>query len=131
MEREISRALRRELPVSVLMLDIDHFKRFNDVFGHEAGDVLLHDLAGAMQHRDAWLIGGKGVGQLSGPVGRGVVDHEESRTGQGVEDGPRDAADVLSLVVGRQHHPGASVAVGIRRLDHDSSLSTLREGGWR
>ena len=31
--------------LAVLMADIDHFKQFNDSFGHEAGDVLLRDLS--------------------------------------------------------------------------------------
>ncbi len=42
--RELHRALRHNTPVSIVMLDIDHFKRFNDTFGHEAGDILLREL---------------------------------------------------------------------------------------
>ena len=44
LERELLRAARNEKPVTVLMIDIDHFKRFNDLLGHEAGDVLLREL---------------------------------------------------------------------------------------
>jgi len=43
--QEVARAVRYELPLSLLMLDIDDFKLFNDRFGHRAGDDALRDLA--------------------------------------------------------------------------------------
>jgi diguanylate cyclase (GGDEF)-like protein len=43
--REVTRCLRRKLPLAVLMLDVDHFKSFNDNHGHAAGDALLGAVA--------------------------------------------------------------------------------------
>jgi diguanylate cyclase (GGDEF)-like protein len=44
LEREIARAARAKGPVSIIMLDVDHFKHFNDTFGHEAGDIILREI---------------------------------------------------------------------------------------
>src|SRR5205814_4076890 len=42
---EVERSQRSGLPLSLLMLDVDHFKQFNDQFGHPAGDEVLRQLA--------------------------------------------------------------------------------------
>ncbi len=44
-DHELMRAQRHKQKLSILMLDMDHFKRFNDNFGHDAGDYVLKSLS--------------------------------------------------------------------------------------
>ena len=49
LERELYRARRAQSPLCMLMLDVDHFKQFNDAFGHVAGDQALQQIAALMK----------------------------------------------------------------------------------
>ncbi len=49
LERDLHLATRMRQPVSLILLDIDHFKRVNDTHGHDAGDAALRILAGALR----------------------------------------------------------------------------------
>ena len=50
-QREIDMARRHMHPLSLLMLDIDHFKKINDTHGHAAGDSVLRAVAGAIKRQ--------------------------------------------------------------------------------
>lgn len=49
LEIEFQRCKRSGRPASLLMMDIDHFKRFNDTHGHQAGDQVLREFANLLQ----------------------------------------------------------------------------------
>jgi diguanylate cyclase (GGDEF)-like protein len=49
LNREVARCKRKGTGFAVLMIDADHFKRFNDTYGHDAGDGALRALSGALQ----------------------------------------------------------------------------------
>ena len=49
LEMEWAHAIRERLPISVLMLDVDHFKDYNDTYGHPQGDAILKAVANIIQ----------------------------------------------------------------------------------
>ena len=75
-ETEFARALRMRTPLSITLFDIDFFKKFNDTFGHNAGDVVLRTVANLVENNvrksDVWARWGGEEFVLALPDTNGV-----------------------------------------------------------
>jgi diguanylate cyclase (GGDEF)-like protein len=138
LERELRRAQRRKMPLGVIMLDIDHFKRFNDTFGHAAGDTLLRALGSLLQQHTrgediACRYGGEEFTLI-------LLEASPEDTGQRAER-LREEASRLSIEHGRQHLGDVTISLGVAIFpEHaadsegllkaaDAALYRAKEGG--
>lgn len=109
-EREWNRARRDHSPLSLIMIDIDHFKQFNDTFGHPAGDQCIQVVAGVVQQcfaRGSDLVaryGGDEFVVLASALDRKQAQHRADQLRQSVKSLALETADHMvtpvSLSVG-------------------------------
>jgi len=108
---ECARGARLKQALAVVMLDVDHFKKFNDHYGHQAGDACLirvaHALAAGSQRA------GDLVARYGGEEFSIVLPNTGDDEARGIGEALRGAIEALGIV-----HPGANagqvtVSVGI------------------
>lgn len=83
---EVKRARRHQRPLSLIMIDVDHFKRVNDTWGHAAGDLVLQNLVATARsqlrdHDEIGRLGGEEFGILlpETPVTGAIIVAERLR----------------------------------------------------
>lgn len=119
--REFNRARRYGRSLSLLLLDIDHFKAVNDTYGHAVGDLVLKQVANAIRARAratdvAARVGGEELGLVmpETALGDAVAFAEELR---------RAIASSVTLVEGARIRVTASI--GCAQLREDASAAEL------
>ncbi len=121
---ELERAGRYHRPLSLMMLDCDHFKRINDSYGHLEGDRVLQCLAQVIRHTlrgsdHAYRYGGEEFVVLMPETGLSAATHLAERLREGF------AAKVLETGSGQQLR--CTVSIGVAELiDGEDELSLLR-----
>jgi diguanylate cyclase (GGDEF)-like protein len=123
LERELLRSARNGKPVAVLMIDIDHFKRFNDSFGHEAGDILLRELGSLLSSQ---IRGGDIACRYGGEEFLVIMMDASLRCAAERAETLREQARNLQI-----HHHGetlrkVTISIGVAAFpDHGSSAQEL------
>ena len=120
-EIELTRAARYELPLMLLMLDLDHFKLINDKYGHAAGDAVLQSFVKTMIGvlRESDLIGRLGGEEFAVLLPSTTTDGGSAlaqRIIESVRAGP-------VMLAGEEIN--YTVSIGAARLLHETSFATL------
>lgn len=123
---EVRRAARERQPLSLILADVDHFKAFNDRFGHQAGDDCLRQVAGTLSsagRRPADLVaryGGEEFAMvLPGTILDGAVDVAQAVS--------RSIADLATAQTRSDSSQGITLSLGIVSLipDQDTTPEDL------
>jgi len=109
LEHVVARARRQGERFSLLMLDIDHFKRINDSFGHQAGDVVLRDVAEQMRLR---LRAQDHIGRFGGEEFLLVLPDTDLGGAQTLAEALRAGVEAQPIHWGA-HQIAATVSIGI------------------
>ena len=116
-------AARDRLPVSVVLIDIDHFKAFNDRYGHQAGDHCLREVAtaveGAARRRPLDLVARYGGEEIIAVLIGGDRAHAE-----GVAASVRESVAELKIAhLASPTLPYVTVSVGVATLEPGGEYS--------
>lgn len=113
LREEFVRCYRYGHSIAVLLLDIDHFKRFNDSYGHLVGDDCLRSVAGALKDAVRWPV--DRVARYGGEEFCVVLPETDAEGARVVADRIRHAVEALEFEVEGRRVP-VTVSVGVAAI---------------
>jgi diguanylate cyclase (GGDEF)-like protein/PAS domain S-box-containing protein len=120
--RELSRAKRHRGPLAVIMLDLDNFKHFNDVHGHEAGDVMLAEVGSFLKRsvRDEDIVCRYG-GEEFIIIMPGAADKDAERRAEQIR------CDVMKMKIpyGGDELGPVTVSIGVASLNTNGQTASM------
>jgi diguanylate cyclase (GGDEF)-like protein len=119
--RAIALAHRHKRPLSLLLIDADHFKRINDVYGHEAGDEALQTLAAVLQ---CSLRGEDLFARLGGEEFVAVLPETDEEAARASAERLRVAVEQAEFTVQHRRVP-LRVSIGISVVDNNDDFAGM------
>ena len=123
LEREVSLSLRHETPLSVLCIDIDHFKKINDMHGHMAGDKVIRSVAEGI---DNCVRGSDVIFRYGGEEFVVVLSNTETVGSCNLAERIRERIS-NSFCMHNSESLAVTVSIGVTTLRGDSAWPTLFE----
>lgn len=109
LERELARSNREGKPLALVMIDVDHFKKFNDRYGHQEGDECLRSVARALQA--SAQRGGDLAARYGGEEFLLILADTDALAAQGLAESVRCAVEALGMT--HQQSPFGKVTISI------------------
>ena len=120
-EQEFSRSQRYNMPLMVMMLDLDNFKQINDQNGHDAGDAVLREFVQTVR---AVLRESDVIGRLGGEEFAVLLPSTTREGGHALAERVVELVRESPVVVGG-HRIDYTVSIGVSCLDRDVSFVAL------
>jgi diguanylate cyclase (GGDEF)-like protein len=121
---ELARAKRYSHPLSVLLLDVDHFKQINDRYGHAAGDQVLSAVGKLLSSN---LRGSDFAARWGGEEFVVALTNTESEGGRVAAERARVSVEELVIDDGSGQRIAVTASVGLASLQPDESLEQLMD----
>ncbi|MGB7876254.1 MAG: GGDEF domain-containing protein [Anaerolineales bacterium] len=114
LQNEVNRAERYKIPLSISMIDIDHFKQINDSYGHTVGDQVLFELANILQEsvREPDTVGRYGGEEF-------LVVLPNTRLNEAAEQAARLCKRIRESEINIGETIQLTVSVGVAEYRHD------------
>ncbi len=109
--REVGRAQRNDSWVSIILMDVDHFKRFNDINGHQAGDDCLVEIVGEIEK----CINRKTdtLGRFGGEEFLVILPETDSSGATRIADYIRQSISKLGILYDPHHQDSVTLTLGV------------------
>ncbi len=120
-KREIARAKRYNEPLSVIMMDIDHFKKINDTYGHMIGDKILKGIAKVIKER---IRTSDIIARYGGEEFVIVLTNANLEIAQKIAEDLRQKVENIVFKI-EEKSIKATISLGVAQLKEDDDVDTL------
>lgn len=122
---ELARAQRYQYPLSLFMLDIDHFKEVNDQYGHISGDMVLKQLS---QEMPRYLREHDLIGRIGGEEFAVLLPETSIEAATLIAERLRQAVEKLSFKVMHESNIQLTISIGVASsIEVEQNLEKLRQ----